>query len=267
MPILPLFQVDAFTTEPLKGNPAAVMPLDTWLPDDTMQALAAENNLSETAFFVPHEEGYAIRWFTPTCEVQLCGHATLASAFVLFEYLAYGEESVRFYTRERGVLDVHQGEGRRLIMDFPSGTTKAAVIPEAMDRVLGARPLEVHKVGTDDFLVVLDSPRVVRTLTPNVAAFGRLNAKGVMVTAEAGRDDGCDFVVRYFAPGHGIAEDPVTGSIHTYLVPFWAKRLGRRDLVSRQVSARGGVLYCRDLGERTEIAGDAVLYMEGRVTL
>lgn len=268
MTTLPFFQVDAFTRRPLAGNPAAVMPLDAWLPEETMQAVANENNLAETAFFVREEEGvYAIRWFTPLCEVPLCGHATLASAFVLFEHLGFAGPEITFRTRERGDLRVRRGGEGRIVLDFPAGATTRAVIPEGLDRVLGARPMEVVKVLDDDLLVVLDSPQAVRDLAPMVSAFPRVDARGIIVTAEAEPTVEADFVCRYFAPGWGIAEDPVTGSIHTWLVPFWAKRLGKADLVSHQVSARGGVLYCRDAGERTEIAGHAVLTIKGEFTL
>lgn len=268
MPTLPLFQVDAFTDTVLKGNPAAVMPLPEWLPEETLQALAAENNLSETAFVVPEGEGtYAIRWFTPMCEVPLCGHATLASAFVLFEHLGFAGDVLRLSTRERGTLEVRRGEGGRLVMNFPAGQVKRTVIPEGIERVIGARPLEAVRMGAEDLIVVLDSAERVRTLVPRLQAFPQFRLRGLLVTAEADADDAADIVCRYFAPGYGIAEDPVTGSVHTFLVPFWAPRLGKAEIVSRQVSARGGVLHCRDLGERTEIAGDAVLYLRGEVTL
>jgi PhzF family phenazine biosynthesis protein len=267
MPTLPFYQVDAFTDRPLAGNPAAVMPLDAWLPDAMLQAIAAEHNLAETAFFVAEGDAFAIRWFTPLCEVPLCGHATLASAHVVFEHRGQGGAVVTFRTRERGDLTVRRGAGRRLIMDFPAGKVRPSLIPEDLHRVLGARPLEVVKVDDDDLLVVLDGPQAVRALTPAVSAFPRVKARGIIVTAEAAAEAEEDIVCRYFAPGWGIAEDPVTGSIHTWLVPFWARRLGKEALVSRQVSARGGTLYCRDLGDRTEIAGDAVLVLKGDMTL
>lgn len=268
MPTLPLFQVDAFTDTVLKGNPAAVMPLPQWLPDETLQALAAENNLSETAFVVAADDGsHAIRWFTPMCEVPLCGHATLASTFVLFEHLGFAGEILRLTTRERGTLEVRRGEGGRLVMDFPAGKLKPAIIPEGIDRLLGARPMEAAKMGQDDMIVVLDSAERVRTLAPHLQGLPHFRLRGLLVTAEAAKDDEADIVCRYFAPGYGIAEDPVTGSVHTFLVPFWAPRLGKAEILSRQVSAREGLLHCRDLGERTEIAGSAVLYLRGEVTL
>lgn len=271
MPVYDIFQVDAFTDRPLAGNPAAVIPLQEWLPEDTMLAVAAENNLSETAYFVPHGDGYAIRWFTPVCEVPLCGHATLASAYVLFNELGFGGDEIRFDTRQRGTLNVRRGAGGRIVMDFPSGESKPSLVPDALWPVLGARPMEVHKIekaGERDLLVVLESAEAVAELAPHLSRFGEVDgARGIIVTAKADEGADHDFVCRYFAPGWGIAEDPVTGSIHTFLVPFWSKRLGRTDLVSRQVSKRGGILYCKDRGDRTEIAGDGVLYMKGQVTL
>lgn len=267
MPTVPFFQVDAFTDTVLTGNPAAVMPLEAWLPDDMLQKLAAENNLSETAFFVPEGDGFALRWFTPVCEVPLCGHATLSAAFVLFEQLGYDRDAIRFSTRERGILEVRRGPGGRLIMDFPTGQTKRTLMPERIERLIGARPLEAAKMGDDDLILVLDSADRVRGLKPNLGGFPAFKLRGLLVTAEAAPEDGADIVCRYFAPGYGIAEDPATGSVHTFLVPFWAPRLGKAEIASRQVSPRGGRLYCRDLGARTEIAGDAVLYLRGEVTL
>lgn len=267
MQTLPLYQVDAFTRRALAGNPAAVMPLESWLPEETMQAIASENNLAETAFFVREGDAYAIRWFTPLCEVPLCGHATVASAFVLFNHLGYEGDSITFTTRERGDLHVTRGEEGRIILDFPAAQTRPSMIPDGLDQILGARPLEVVKIKENDLLVVLDSAQSVRTLAPHLQLFPRLEARGIVVTAEAEPDADEDIVCRYFAPGWGIAEDAVTGSIHTWLVPFWAKRLGKSEILSHQVSARGGLLYCRDAGERTEIAGHAVLTVKGEFYL
>lgn len=268
MPTYPIYQVDAFTDHVFRGNPAAVMPLKEWLPEETMQALAAENNLSETAFFVPEGDGYAIRWFTPVTEVPLCGHATLASSFVLFNQLGHKGNEIRFYSRERGTLVVRRGEDGMIVLDFPGSPIKPVVIPELMHRAIGMRPLETARVkGDEDFLVVVESAQAVRTMELSYPALYNMKAKGIVVTAEAGPGDECDFVCRYFAPGWGLPEDPVTGSIHTFLVPFWSKRLGRSDLVSHQVSERGGVLRCRHLGDRVEMAGRGVLYMTGEVTL
>jgi PhzF family phenazine biosynthesis protein len=262
-----IFQVDAFATELFKGNPAAVMPLDDWLSDETLQALAAENNVSETVFFVPDGDGFAIRWFTPTVEVPLCGHATLASAFVLFEKLGWRKPEITFSTRWRGNLTVRRGRDGLIVLDFPATPCKQAVIPDELQGLIGVRPLEVMKVGGSDLVAVLPTVKAVRELDFDIRGVLRLGVNGLIVTAEAGEDDGFDFACRYFLPGDGIPEDPVTGYAHTILVPLWAKRLGRTDLVSRQVSRRGGTLYCRHLGERVEIAGHGVLYMEGTVHL
>lgn len=269
---IPFYQVDAFTNQALKGNPAAVMVLSDWLADDHLLAIAAENNLSETAFLCPEPTGseadYAIRWFTPAVEVPLCGHATLASALVVLDHLQPGRGRVVFRTREKGLLTVQKGEDGLLVMDFPASKIRPMIIPEHLDYVLGAPPLEVLRYDTNDLFVVLGSPQEVRRLAPRLAGFAQVKARGIIVTAQANRDtDGCDFVCRYFAPGWGIDEDPVTGSIHTALVPFWAKRLGREDLISHQVSLRGGILFCQHRAERTEIAGHAVLYLKGEAFL
>lgn len=269
---VPIFQVDAFTDQPLKGNPAAVMLLEAWLPDEHLLAIAAENNLSETAFLLPEPAGseaqYALRWFTPACEVPLCGHATLASAKVVFDELAPHLDTVVFRTREKGLLPVSRGPRGDLVMDFPASKLRPMIIPEHLGQILGGTPLEVMRYDHEDLFVVLGSPQEVRTLAPRVGLFAQIKARGIIVTAEANPEqEGADFVCRYFAPGWGIDEDPVTGSIHTALVPFWAKRLGKTELVAHQVSVRGGVLRCRHLGERTEIAGDAVLFLKGSAYL
>jgi PhzF family phenazine biosynthesis protein len=264
---IPLYQIDAFTDQALKGNPAAVMPLKDWLPDATLQALAAENNLSETAFIVPQGEDYAIRWFTPTQEVPLCGHATLAAGHVVLTYLYPGRESVTFHSRERGPLPVSRDDAGRLCLDFPITPLRRMVMPDKLEALLGAQILEGQGYLSGEYLVVLPSSQDVRSITPLLQHFDKVKAKAVIVTAEASADDDCDFVCRYFAPGLGVGEDPVTGSIHTALVPFWAKRLGKETLRSRQVSARGGILYCHLQGDRVQIAGDSVLYLRGEVTL
>lgn len=262
-----LFQVDAFTDQLLKGNSATVMPLTAWLPDELLQALAIQHNQSETAFLIEQDGFYELRWFTPACEVPLCGHATLAAAHVVLEKLKPGTDSVRFQTRQSGELRVRKLGGRRLEMDFPVSVLKRTVFPEGVGTVLGVEPLEIMRYAGTDYLVVLPSVEAVRRLTPMIQHFEKLSAKGIIVTAEADDSEECDFVCRYFAPGWGIPEDPVTGSIHTALVPFWARRLGRKDLVSHQLSARGGVLYCQHSDERVLIAGDCALYLEGNAFL
>jgi PhzF family phenazine biosynthesis protein len=256
---LPFFQVDAFTSRIFGGNPAGVCPLESWLDYDVMQAIAAENNLAETAFFVAGPDRFHLRWFTPTTEVDLCGHATLASAWVLFEKLGLQADEVGFDTRS-GVLAVKK-EADRLSMNFPSRPGAPAEAPAALAAGLkyGA-PVEILRAR--DYMVVLDSEEAVRALQPDFAKLAKVDTWGIIATAP-GRD--ADFVSRFFAPGHGVPEDPVTGSSHCTLVPYWAKRLGKSKLRAHQVSARGGELYCEDLGARVSIAGSAVLYLEGTI--
>lgn len=256
---LPFFQVDAFTNRVFGGNPAGVCPLDSWLDYDVMQAIAAENNLAETAFFVPGPDRFHLRWFTPTTEVDLCGHATLASAWVLFEKLGIGANEVSFDTRS-GVLVVRKDAGL-LSMNFPSRAGVPAQAPAALLAGLGSvQPVEVLKAR--DYLVVLESEQAVRALTPDFAELAKVDAWAIIITAP-GKD--VDFVSRFFAPAHGVPEDPVTGSSHCTLVPYWSKRLGKSSLKAHQVSARGGELFCEDLGARVSIAGRAALYLEGSI--
>ncbi|HEY40690.1 MAG TPA: PhzF family phenazine biosynthesis protein [Dehalococcoidia bacterium] len=258
---IPLYQVDAFTSEVFKGNPAAVCILDEWLDDVGLQSIAAENNLSETAFLVKSDEGFEIRWFTPLVEVPLCGHATLASAFVIFNHLNWPEASVRIQTRQRGLLTVTQKEGL-LEMDFPAMMPSTHEIPDGLDNALGHPPLEV--LGTErQLLTVFADERTVRELKPDFGLLARYEF-GTIVTAPGSQ---CDFVSRYFAPNVGIPEDPVTGSAHCVLVPYWSQRLGKKQLHARQVSKRGGELFCEDCGERVSIAGRAVLYLEGTIVV
>ncbi|MBF5042951.1 PhzF family phenazine biosynthesis protein [Aggregicoccus sp. 17bor-14] len=259
---LPLFQVDAFTPRVFGGNPAAVVPLDTWLPDATLQSIALENNLSETAFFVREPAGHHLRWFTPTQEVDLCGHATLASAWVLFERLEPGLTRVEFATRS-GTLTVTREEGGLLAMDFPARPPTACAPPEGLAEALGAAPLGTLK-GSRDLLAVFDSEAEVRSLRPDMARLAALDVFAVVPTA---RGEDCDFVSRFFGPRVGVPEDPVTGSSHCTLVPYWARVLGKPQLFARQVSARGGELHCEAQGERVRIAGHAALYLEGTLRL
>jgi predicted PhzF superfamily epimerase YddE/YHI9 len=255
---IPIFQVDAFATRVFTGNPAAVCPLDTWLPDDTLQAIAAENNLSETAFFVGRAGTYAIRWFTPGSEVDLCGHATLASAFVVFRHLEPTLDAVRF-SSQSGTLTVTR-EGDLLVLDFPSRPpTRLDGLP-GLAEALRTEPAEVWKAR--DVMAVLAAEDDVRSLRPDIAALDALGQFAFIVTAP-GRE--ADFVSRFFAPDVGIAEDPVTGSAHCTLVPYWSRRLGKTRLRALQVSARGGELSCEDRGERVRIGGRAVGYLEGTI--
>ena len=245
---IPIYQVDAFASRLFAGNPAAVCPLDDWLPDPVMQAIAAENNLSETAFIVPQGEDFQLRWFTPACEVDLCGHATLGTAFVVTTILQPGRDSVCFHTRS-GALDVRR-VGDDFTMDFPAIEGARVERTGPVSEALGAPVQEVWQAS--DIMAVLADEAAVRDLRPDMAATARLDTRGVMVTA-AGTD--CDFVSRFFAPQSGISEDPVTGSAHCMLTPYWARRLGKTRLSARQLSARGGELTCELAGERVLISG------------
>jgi predicted PhzF superfamily epimerase YddE/YHI9 len=258
---LPLYQVDAFTARLFGGNPAAVVPLEAWLPDATLQAIAAENNLSETAFFLREREGYALRWFTPSIEVDLCGHATLASAHVIFDRLEPRLEKVVFRTLKAGALTVMR-EGAELAMDFPSRPPRPVEAPSRLDAALSAAPSEV--LAARDYLAVYARQADVAALRPDFAALSRLD-RAVIVTAPG--EDGIDFVSRFFAPTKGIPEDPVTGSAHCTLIPYWAERLGKSRLRARQISARGGELTCVFAGERVTIGGRCVTYLEGMISL
>lgn len=260
---LPLYQIDAFADErPFTGNPAAVCPLASWLPDEVMQGIAAENNLPETAFFVPEGEGYALRWFTPTTEVELCGHATLASAYVVFRFLAPQLRRVSFRTGKAGTLVVAR-DGELLALDFPTRPPAPCAAPEKLAAALGRAPRAV--LAARDYLAVYDDPDEVAALAPDFSAIARLDRFAVIITAP-GRE-GVDFVSRFFAPAQGVDEDPVTGSAHCTLVPYWAARLGKDRLLARQISRRGGTLHCEFLGERVAIAGRAVLYLEGTIEI
>lgn len=261
---LPLYQVDAFTDRVFGGNPAAVCPLAEWLPDETLQALAAENNLSETAFFVGANGRYHLRWFTPTVEVDLCGHATLAAAFVLFEFLEPAAAALQFDTHS-GPLAVRRGAGR-LSMEFPIRAPQPCNVPDDLLSGLGGSPRDVLR--SRDYLVVYASPAEVLALQPDHSRLSRLGSLGVIVTAAGdATTPGIDFVSRFFAPQAGIPEDPVTGSAHCTLTPYWAEKLGRRQLTARQVSRRGGTLWCRLAENHVEIAGQAVLYLQGQIAI
>lgn len=256
-----MYQVDAFASRVFEGNPAAICPLPAWLDDAVMQAIAEENNLSETAFFVADGQGFQLRWFTPKQEVDLCGHATLASAHVLYAHLGYARPQAVFHTRSGALTVARQGDA--LVMDFPAIPAQPCPAPAALVDGLGCRPLEVRVA--DDYLAVLEEPEQVRRLVPDLAALSRLDRRGVCVTAPGGKDS--DFVSRFFAPKYGIAEDPVTGSAHCMLAPYWAARLGKTRLRARQVSARGGDVLCESRGERMLLSGRAVTYMVAEVGL
>ncbi len=255
---LPIFQVDAFATSVFSGNPAAVCPLEKWLPDATMQAIATENNLAETAFFVRNGGTFGLRWFTPVCEVDLCGHATLASAHVLFEELNEPGDAVRFETKS-GELVVRR-DGDRLAMDFPSRPPEKVEPDPALAPALGGKPLEI--LAARDYLVRYGSAEEVLALRPNMEALKKIDRFAFIATAP-GRD--CDFVSRFFAPAKGVPEDPVTGSAHCTLIPYWAKELSKTTLHGRQISARGGEVFCKLAGDRVEIAGHTALFLRGRI--
>ena len=259
---LPIYQVDAFTEKLFGGNPAAICPLEAWLPDATMQAIAAENNLSETAFFVREGGNYALRWFTPTVEVDLCGHATLASAHVIFRCLEPQRQSVTFRTQRAGNLTVERREGE-LVMDFPARPASPAQAPGGLICALGGAPREMLRAR--DHLAVYGSAAEVAALKPDFTALARVDCFAVIATAPGA--NGADFVSRFFAPSQGIDEDPATGSSHSTLVPYWANRLGKSELQARQISPRGGAFSCTLAGDRVRIGGRAVLYLEGQITL
>jgi predicted PhzF superfamily epimerase YddE/YHI9 len=260
-PSMKLYQIDAFANEVFRGNPAAVVPLDNWLPEDKMQAIASENNLPETAFFVPDKNDFALRWFTPTQEVPLCGHATLASAFVVFTEIDSSLTTVRFQTLS-GLLTVSRS-GDTLQMDFPKHDLVPTDAPPALRAGLPLPPCDVYKtLDNPNYYAVYDTEAQIRALAPDFARLQQLDLQGVVVTAPG---DDADFVSRYFAPRLGIPEDPVTGSIHCALVPYWAARLGKTALHARQVSRRGGELFCENGAERVRISGSAVKYLEGEL--
>ncbi|TBU95748.1 PhzF family phenazine biosynthesis protein [Stutzerimonas kirkiae] len=258
--LLDIYQVDAFASRLFEGNPAAVCPLGAWLDDALLQAIAAENNLSETAFFVGDGDHYQLRWFTPEVEVDLCGHATLATAWVLFKELGVDAEVLYFATRS-GELRVRR-DGELLALDFPAKSPSPCVPPANLLPALGLEQAEV--LLTDDYVVVVDDEARVAALQPDFSALRGLPARGVVVTARGSR---FDFVSRWFGPDTGIFEDPVTGSAHTSLTPLWVERLGRNPLRAEQGGARKGQLHCELRGDRVIISGRAVLYLKGSIHL
>jgi PhzF family phenazine biosynthesis protein len=257
---LPIYQVDAFADKLFSGNPAAICPLENWLSDSLMQQIASENNLSETAFFVFEGNQIHIRWFTPTNEVDLCGHATLASAHILKTQLDFNQKVIPFYSLRSGMLPVTVGE-TGYTLDFPSDTLNvASCLPEFLSG-FGKAPLEVFK-GSSDYLLVFESEQDIRQLQPDFSILSKIKTRGFIATAQG---ETVDFVSRFFAPACGINEDPVTGSAHTTLTPFWAARLHKERLEAIQLSARGGKLSCEIKGNRTLISGTAVLYLKGEL--
>lgn len=257
---IPIFQVDAFSDSLFGGNPAAVCPLEEWLDPDLMQSIATENNLSETAFFVKKGKIFELRWFTPAVEVELCGHATLASAHVIFNHLEYEGENVIFSTVS-GELRVSQAKGR-LTLDFPSTPPSAVDAPGELIRGLGLEPKEVHK--SRDYLALFESEADILSIEPDFSLLKKVDCLGIIITAKGEK---CDFVSRFFAPAVGINEDPVTGSAHTTLIPFWAEKLNKNILHAFQLSRRRGELFCELAGDRVKIGGQAVTFLVGEISL
>lgn len=258
---LPLYQIDAFASRVFRGNPAAVVPLESWPEDSLLQAIAAENNLAETAFFAPEGDGFRLRWFTPAIEVDLCGHATLATGWLILNRLQPGREAVTFQTLS-GPLGVRR-DGKLLAMDFPARPPEPAKPCEGLVDAIGCQPRDI--LGARDYLLVYDNAAEVRRLKPDMAGLMNIDRFAVIVTAPG--DDGYDCVSRFFAPAKGVPEDPVTGSAHCTLVPYWARRLGKPSIRAFQASARGGELTCVDQGTRVSLAGDCAFYLEGTIRL
>jgi PhzF family phenazine biosynthesis protein len=261
MSTAPFWHVDAFADRPFTGNPAAVVVLQAWPEDAWMQAVAAENALSETAFVVREAEGWRIRWFTPKVEVELCGHATLASGWVLLNHVEPGDAVV--FASKSGPLSVTR-EGERLVLDVPANPPRPTIFPDGIDRIL-MKPVREVLATRDHLVCVLDTADAVASLVPDMAGVASLGKWAVIVTAQGG--EGVDFVSRFFAPRKGVIEDPVTGSAHCVLTPFWAKRLGKAEMVARQLSPRGGTLYVAEAGTRVRIGGTVVPYVQGHICL
>ena len=256
---LTIYQADAFTDKIFQGNPAAIIPLNAWLPEEVMQSIALENNLSETAFFVNEPEGLRIRWFTPAAEVDLCGHATLATAHILFTELNYPENPVLFHSRS-GLLGVEK-KNDTYWLDFPSSTLKKMEIPLNLTRAFQFEALECWQ-GRDDLMLVFETEEMIQTLNPDYHEIIKSECRGVIVTAPGKK---VDFVSRFFAPAVGVFEDPVTGSAHTILIPYWAKKLGKNRLEANQISKRSGKIQGINLGDRVKIGGKAITYLKGEI--
>ncbi len=257
---IPLYQIDAFASKLFEGNPAAVCPLDKWLPDEIMQSIAAENNLSETAFFVPRGNGFHIRWFTPASEVDLCGHATLAAAYILFNTLGYKKDKIEFDSKS-GILTVTK-DNEWLVMDFPAQPPVSCDIPEEIIKAFNIEPIECLK--SEDFIVVFEREIDIESAHPDFGQLIKLDLRGVIITAKSSR---YDFVARFFAPKYGIPEDPVTGSAYTQLAPYWVSKIGPKRFSVKQMSSRGGELTCELVGDRVLISGRAVKYLEGTIKI
>lgn len=255
-----LYQVDAFTDELFHGNPAAICILDEWLDDTVMQKIAMENNLSETAFVVKKNDRFEIRWFTPVAEVALCGHATLASAHIIFNEFDYKKNVIIFNSIHSGILKVRK-EGKYLTLDFPAQKIKKAIPPDKLIEGIGKEPIEVYK-GKTDYLLVYQNEKEIQTISPDFTTLSKIKIRGVIVTAKG---DCYDFVSRFFAPQLGVNEDPVTGSAHTILIPYWRKKLNKNELEAKQLSTRQGILKCRKNKDRVYISGKAITYLKGEI--
>ncbi|QQS30154.1 MAG: PhzF family phenazine biosynthesis protein [Sphingobacteriales bacterium] len=258
-----IYQIDAFTDKVFSGNSAAVCPLDHWLSDEILQKIAMENNLAETVFYVKQDDKqYQIRWFTPTVEVDLCGHATLAAAYVLFNHEHHKENIIHFYSSRSGALTVTK-QDKLLILNFPTDNIEQIEVSDEITRCFDLKPQLAFK-GKTDYLLVFDNEEEIRKVTPVFDLISKLNVRGVIITAKG---DTVDFVSRFFAPQTGINEDPVTGSAHTTLTPYWAKQLGKTELTAMQLSERKGYLQCTYLNDRVEISGQGKLYLIGEIYL
>lgn len=262
MKIIPIYQADAFTDQLFGGNPAAVCPLNQWLPAPEMQKIAAENNLAETAFFIPQGNDFELRWFTPELEIDLCGHATLATAHIVFTQLGFQGDIIRFHTLKAGTLSVTRTEDL-YTLDFPSRVAEPCEMPAGLLDALGSnQPIEVLR--SRDLMLVYETEAEIRAMNPDFNALSKIDALGIIVTAQG---DNSDFVSRFFAPSAGINEDPVTGSAHCNLIPYWAEKLNKNKLYAFQVSARGGELCCELNGDRVLMSGKAVTYLKGEIYL
>ncbi len=257
---IPIYQIDAFAEKIFQGNPAAICPLKEWLPDEIMQSIAEENNLSETAFFVPTEKGFHIRWFTPVTEVNLCGHATLAAAYVLFDCLGYPHETIVFESRS-GLLNVVKKKAW-LVMDFPIRSPSLCDTPAEIEEAFDAKPIECLKA--DDYIVVFENESDVLMADPAPECLKKLDLRGVVITSKSSQ---YDFIARFFAPKYGIVEDPVTGSAYTQLAPYWSEKMGQSKFRGKQVSRRGGELRCEVVDGRINIYGKATKYLQGEIEL
>jgi len=256
---LTIYQVDAFADKLFGGNPAAIVPLENWLPTEKMQKIALENNLSETAFIIPEGQGYHVRWFTPAVEVDLCGHATLATAHIVFTELGYAGKAVAFNSKS-GLLTVSKKEDL-YTMNFPTDTIQEVEIPTIMEESFGIKPIKFFK-GKDDYMAIFENQEVIENLQPDFSKLAQFKARGVIATAPG---NSFDFISRCFYPAAGINEDPVTGSAHTTMIPYWAKSLKKDNLSAYQLSARGGAVQCKFYGDRVDLGGKAITYLKGSI--